>query len=114
MLDDNCTLCLPNGERIKLNPVTMRMLFEVEVRGEGGEGGESLSALASFLTSHPAFPHTFPPLPHPPGSLRRLPRHRLPLRHGLHRPGGARLEALHPGVRKRGQRDGGEEGGEEE
>ena len=22
-------LCLPNGERIKLNPVTMRMLFEV-------------------------------------------------------------------------------------
>ena len=30
MLDDNCTLCLPNGERIKLNPTTMRMLFEVE------------------------------------------------------------------------------------
>lgn len=30
MLDDNCTLCLPNGERIKLNPNTMRMLFEVE------------------------------------------------------------------------------------
>lgn len=30
MLDDNCTLCLPNGERIKLNPVTMRMLFEVQ------------------------------------------------------------------------------------
>jgi hypothetical protein len=29
VLDDNCTLCLPNGERIKLNPVTMRMLFEV-------------------------------------------------------------------------------------
>lgn len=30
VLDDNCTLCLPNGERIKLNPVTMRMLFEVQ------------------------------------------------------------------------------------
>ncbi|KAG1670781.1 hypothetical protein FOA52_014009, partial [Chlamydomonas sp. UWO 241] len=30
VLDDNCTLCLPNGERIKLNPTTMRMLFEVE------------------------------------------------------------------------------------
>ncbi len=30
VLDDNCMLCLPNGERIKLNPVTMRMLFEVE------------------------------------------------------------------------------------
>lgn len=30
VLDDNCTLCLPNGERIKLKPNTMRMLFEVE------------------------------------------------------------------------------------
>ncbi len=30
VLDDNRTLCLPNGERIKLNGVTMRMLFEVE------------------------------------------------------------------------------------
>lgn len=30
MLDDNCTLCLPNGERIKLNPTAMRMLFEVQ------------------------------------------------------------------------------------
>jgi dynein heavy chain len=30
VLDDNCTLCLPNGERIKLNPGTMRMLFEVQ------------------------------------------------------------------------------------
>ncbi|GBF88264.1 dynein heavy chain axonemal protein, partial [Raphidocelis subcapitata] len=29
VLDDNCTLCLPNGERIKLVPATMRMLFEV-------------------------------------------------------------------------------------
>lgn len=29
VLDDNCILCLPNGERIKLNPITMRMLFEV-------------------------------------------------------------------------------------
>ncbi|KAL2609519.1 hypothetical protein R1flu_028092 [Riccia fluitans] len=29
VLDDNCILCLPNGERIKLNPVAMRMLFEV-------------------------------------------------------------------------------------
>ena len=29
MLDDNCTLCLPNSERIKLNPNTMRMVFEV-------------------------------------------------------------------------------------
>lgn len=29
VLDDNCTLCLPNGERIKLAPATMRMLFEV-------------------------------------------------------------------------------------
>lgn len=26
VLDDNCTLCLPNGERIKLNPLTMRMV----------------------------------------------------------------------------------------
>ena len=31
VLDDNCMLCLPNGERIKLNPTTMRMLFEVGV-----------------------------------------------------------------------------------
>ena len=30
VLDDNCTLCLPNGERIKLNPTTMRMIFEVQ------------------------------------------------------------------------------------
>lgn len=30
VLDDNCTLCLPNGERIKLNPTAMRMLFEVQ------------------------------------------------------------------------------------
>ncbi|XP_024516360.1 LOW QUALITY PROTEIN: dynein heavy chain 6, axonemal, partial [Selaginella moellendorffii] len=30
VLDDNCILCLPNGERIKLNPTTMRMLFEVQ------------------------------------------------------------------------------------
>ena len=30
VLDDNRTLCLPNGERIKLNPKTLRMLFEVE------------------------------------------------------------------------------------
>lgn len=30
VLDDNCTLCLPNGERIRLNSQTMRMLFEVE------------------------------------------------------------------------------------
>ena len=30
VLDDNCTLCLPNGERIKLNPNTMRALFEVQ------------------------------------------------------------------------------------
>jgi dynein heavy chain, axonemal len=30
VLDDNCTLCLPNGERIKLNPTTMRTLFEVQ------------------------------------------------------------------------------------
>ena len=30
VLDDNRTLCLPNGERIKLNGRTMRMLFEVE------------------------------------------------------------------------------------
>lgn len=29
VLDDNCMLCLPNGERLKLNPDTMRMLFEV-------------------------------------------------------------------------------------
>ncbi|KAI8465887.1 MAG: dynein heavy chain 7 [Monoraphidium minutum] len=29
VLDDNCTLCLPNGERIKLSPTSMRMLFEV-------------------------------------------------------------------------------------
>ena len=30
VLDDNCTLCLANGERVKLNPKTMRMLFEVQ------------------------------------------------------------------------------------
>lgn len=30
VLDDNCTLCLPNAERIKLNGTTMRMLFEVQ------------------------------------------------------------------------------------
>eukprot|EP00958_Prasinococcus_capsulatus_P007761 scaffold712_cov404-Prasinococcus_capsulatus_cf.AAC.19 len=30
VLDDNCTLCLPNGERIKLNSSTMRMMFEVQ------------------------------------------------------------------------------------
>ena len=33
VLDDNCTLCLPNGERIKLNATTMRMLFEVHALG---------------------------------------------------------------------------------
>ena len=30
VLDDNRTLCLPNGERIKLDGTTLRMLFEVE------------------------------------------------------------------------------------
>jgi dynein heavy chain len=30
VLDDNCMLCLPNAERIKLNAATMRMLFEVQ------------------------------------------------------------------------------------
>ena len=30
VLDDNCTLCLPNGERVKLPPSTMRVLFEVQ------------------------------------------------------------------------------------
>lgn len=29
VLDDNCTLCLANGERVKLRPQEMRMLFEV-------------------------------------------------------------------------------------
>lgn len=29
VLDDNCTLCLPNGERIKLNPLTMRMVSHI-------------------------------------------------------------------------------------
>ena len=29
VLDDNCTLCLANGERVKLRP-EMRMLFEVQ------------------------------------------------------------------------------------
>eukprot|EP00198_Chlamydomonas_reinhardtii_P006936 XP_001696272.1 dynein heavy chain 3 [Chlamydomonas reinhardtii] len=29
VLDDNCMLCLPNGERIKLDPASMRVLFEV-------------------------------------------------------------------------------------
>ena len=28
VLDDNCALCLPNGERIRLNAQTMRLLFE--------------------------------------------------------------------------------------
>jgi dynein heavy chain len=31
VLDDNRTLCLPNGERVKLNGETMRTLFEVQV-----------------------------------------------------------------------------------
>jgi len=30
VLDDNRTLCLPNGERVKLNNETMRALFEVQ------------------------------------------------------------------------------------
>jgi dynein heavy chain len=30
VLDDNRTLCLPNGERVKLNGETMRTLFEVQ------------------------------------------------------------------------------------
>jgi dynein heavy chain, axonemal len=30
VLDDNLMLCLPNGERIKLNPHQMRVLFEVQ------------------------------------------------------------------------------------
>lgn len=30
VLDDNRMLCLPNGERIKLDEARMRMLFEVE------------------------------------------------------------------------------------
>jgi dynein heavy chain, axonemal len=29
VLDDNCMLCLPNGERLKLDPARMRVLFEV-------------------------------------------------------------------------------------
>lgn len=29
VLDDNCTLCLPNGERIKLNIEAMSIVFEV-------------------------------------------------------------------------------------
>ena len=29
VLDDNRLLCLPNGERLKLNSTTMRILFEV-------------------------------------------------------------------------------------
>lgn len=29
VLDDNCMLCLPNGERIRLDAVCLRMLFEV-------------------------------------------------------------------------------------
>lgn len=28
VLDDNCALCLPNGERIRLNAQTMRLVFE--------------------------------------------------------------------------------------
>ena len=28
VLDDNCALCLPNGERIRLNAQTMRLIFE--------------------------------------------------------------------------------------
>jgi hypothetical protein len=28
VLDDNCALCLPNGERIRLNPQGMRLIFE--------------------------------------------------------------------------------------
>jgi hypothetical protein len=28
VLDDNCALCLPNGERIRLNPQGMRLVFE--------------------------------------------------------------------------------------
>lgn len=30
VLDDNRMLCLPNGERIKLDGNTLRMLFEVD------------------------------------------------------------------------------------
>lgn len=30
VLDDNCMLCLPNGERVKLDAGRLRMLFEVE------------------------------------------------------------------------------------
>ena len=29
VLDGNCLLCLPNGERLRLNAATMRILFEV-------------------------------------------------------------------------------------
>ena len=29
VLDDTCTLCLPNSERIRLDNSTMRVLFEV-------------------------------------------------------------------------------------
>ncbi len=29
VLDDSCTLCLSNSERIRLNPETMNVLFEV-------------------------------------------------------------------------------------
>jgi hypothetical protein len=29
-LDDNALFCLPNGERIRLDPARVRLLFEVE------------------------------------------------------------------------------------
>ncbi len=71
VLDDNCTLCLPNGERIKLNPTTMRMLFEVQdlavaspatvsrcgmVRGLGAGTPRPTAELALLLTWLASFP----------------------------------------------------------
>ena len=51
VLDDNRTLCLPNGERVKLNGETMRALFEVQVRSERKQRRVKISAMHS-----PCFP----------------------------------------------------------
>ena len=56
VLDDNCMLCLPNGERIKLNPSTMRMLFEVQVGRALGQLGLPLKGGIRPPGQHPVEP----------------------------------------------------------
>ena len=52
VLDDNRTLCLPNGERVKLNGETMRCLFEVEDLQEASPATVSRCGMVWIVCRH--------------------------------------------------------------